>query len=44
MYGSVYGDWKNMKQLDCNCYSEEEMNEYRKGRAEIREKINELEN
>lgn len=39
---SPIGDWKNIKQLDTNEYTEEEMTEYRAARAEVRAKINEL--
>lgn len=39
---SEYGDWKNMKQLDTGCYTEEEMEAYRAGRAEIRNRIAEI--
>jgi len=39
---SPYGDWKNLKQIDTGCYTEEEMTEYRQGRESIRQRINEL--
>lgn len=39
---SDYGDWKNMKQLDTGCYTEEEMAAYRSGRADIRARIEEI--
>lgn len=40
---SPIGDWKNLKQLDTNAYSEEEMAEYRAQRAVVRARIEELE-
>lgn len=36
---SPYGDWKNLKQLDTGEYTEEEMAEYREGRATLRAEI-----
>lgn len=39
---SQFGDWKNLKQIDENCYTELEMEAYRAGRAAIRARINEL--
>lgn len=40
---SEYGDWKNLKQIDTGCYTDEEMAAYRAGRAAIRARIEEIE-